>query len=1177
MICFIKQIMYIIINKKTNNMSFVLSEEQENIINCDDSNIIVDSVAGSGKTTTILHYAMEYNNKQFLLLTYNAKLKLESRKKAQILGLHNIEIHSYHSFCVKYYDSNAFRDTPIENIINTDKPNKIKFKYDYIIVDEAQDMTLLYYYLFQKIYRNNVNKQALIIIIGDKNQSIFQFNGADYRFITMAEQCFSLNTYSWNYFNLSNSFRITSPMSNFINNCMMGYQRLTSSKQGILPEYIYCNSFSDIPFKKLLEILVEYEPEDIFVLAPSLRSHKTPVRVLENKIKIQFPEIPVYVPVSDDEQIDDSIIKGKLVFSTYHQVKGLERKVVIVYGFDSSYFQYYKQNVSKFICPNELYVATTRASEHLVLIHDNKSNCLEFIDKTKLRKYVKVNSSKFLLSNRISNNINNNLNKTTSPTDLCRHIPEYIFNKCMKYFYIHKIRNASDIIQISHSTIQNNTIESVSEINGTAIPLYFEYLNKGTIDIINKLPFNKNITNYNKEERFSIDIDLDIKLRNIIESIEQKNLSIEDLLYLTNRWNTFKSGYLFKLNQITDYNWISQEQMTNCYTNIENLNIQHNARFEKELLMAYPFKNMNIKLIGFIDCVDNTNIYEFKCVKELEQQHFIQLAIYALMNELEKEIIRSSKSYNYYLYNILTDEQYEIKFTFDNLILMIEELIDYKYFNNSNISDEEFIQEINNILHNYSQTVIEQTAIEQTVIEQTTDEQTAIEQTVIEQTADEQTADEQTADEQTVIEQTAIEQTADEQTADEQTVIEQTAIEQTVIEQTVIEQTTDEQTAIEQTVIEQTADEQTVIEQTADEQTVIEQTVIEQTADEQTVIEQTAIEQTADELKADELKADELKADEQTAIEQTVIEQTAIEQTADELKADELKADELKADEQTVIEQTVIEQTAIEQTADELKADELKADELKADELKADELKADELKADELKADELKVDELKAGELKADELKADELKADELKADKLKERKCSLIYNFIKPKNNRIMIFDIETDGKQKIIQIGYYIYDNGILEKEEDILIRNVNLDIDFYNRFTLDDIIQNGKYPEVALDIFKRDLDQCSYVCGHNIKSFDCPKLKKYAEKYGFDIQFPIIIDTMRCSKLTQLKDKRGRLKQPKLSELYEYFFEESLDLDIQHTALYDVEITSKCFYKLVEINYDNIQYFL
>ena len=46
-------------------------------------------------------------------------------------------------------------------------------------------------------------------------------------------------------------------------------------------------------------------------------------------------------PISDDAKLDDKIINNKIVFTTYHQSKGRERKVVILYSFDESYFTYY--------------------------------------------------------------------------------------------------------------------------------------------------------------------------------------------------------------------------------------------------------------------------------------------------------------------------------------------------------------------------------------------------------------------------------------------------------------------------------------------------------------------------------------------------------------------------------------------------------------------------------------------------------------------------------------------------------------------------------------------------------------------------------------------------------------------------------------------------------------------
>ena len=84
-----------------------ISTEQNNVIQSLllDNNVVVDSVAGSGKTTTNLHIATYFKDNNILLLTYNSKLKLETREKVNLLNINNMEVHSYHSFCVKYYNS----------------------------------------------------------------------------------------------------------------------------------------------------------------------------------------------------------------------------------------------------------------------------------------------------------------------------------------------------------------------------------------------------------------------------------------------------------------------------------------------------------------------------------------------------------------------------------------------------------------------------------------------------------------------------------------------------------------------------------------------------------------------------------------------------------------------------------------------------------------------------------------------------------------------------------------------------------------------------------------------------------------------------------------------------------------------------------------------------------------
>ena len=145
------------------------SIEQQEIINkSKDNNIMCDSVAGSGKTTTILGILKSYPNDKNLILTYNARLKFDTREKLDKYNLSNGLAESYHSFCHNYINKTIindeslytyFKDNPLNNI-------KLKFNFDRIIIDEVQDMKPLYYELVCKIISSgSSNLQSCKVVL----------------------------------------------------------------------------------------------------------------------------------------------------------------------------------------------------------------------------------------------------------------------------------------------------------------------------------------------------------------------------------------------------------------------------------------------------------------------------------------------------------------------------------------------------------------------------------------------------------------------------------------------------------------------------------------------------------------------------------------------------------------------------------------------------------------------------------------------------------------------------------------------------------------------------------------------------------------------------------------------------------------------------------------------------
>ena len=146
------------------------TDEQKNIIeaafakNC---NIVVNAVAGSGKTTTISNIANACKGQSILALTYNKQLKDETKKKCDINLQENIDVYNFHSFVFHKYSECGKDGKGMEKIIRTAKQPTEPFSYDIIIIDEIQDMTIpLYEFLF-KILKDNLQKAFRIIVLGN--------------------------------------------------------------------------------------------------------------------------------------------------------------------------------------------------------------------------------------------------------------------------------------------------------------------------------------------------------------------------------------------------------------------------------------------------------------------------------------------------------------------------------------------------------------------------------------------------------------------------------------------------------------------------------------------------------------------------------------------------------------------------------------------------------------------------------------------------------------------------------------------------------------------------------------------------------------------------------------------------------------------------------------------------
>jgi hypothetical protein len=419
-------------------------------------------------------------------------------------------------------------------------------------------------------------------------------------------------------------------------------------------------------------------------------------------------KIPIYIPLSDEGRVDESVMNGKLVFLSYHQSKGLERKVVIVYNFDNTYFKYYERVKSPYVCPNTLYVAITRASERLILVHNFRNGYLPFmnIDGFRSPELEKIATVMYYGSGnhktRVSRNIENV--KNYGATDILRHLSQETIDNCYSLLNIQCIRPATtDTLRIPPTIKTNESSEVVCDLNGICFPMYFELLLTHNCSILNSLKSKRHKDGYFQLYQGIQDIYFDMKNHSILSSE-----MIEKLLYISNCWSAYQNKTIHKLVQIQNYNWLSLRHFEYSINRLNSLGISKKALFEKEVRCT---SNVIIPhtIYGQIDIIDKSmkKIYEIKCTQELIKEHFIQLALYMYMYEKEFQIkelkriqtkkmkrmvARINSGMKYLLYNINTDHLCEIIYD-ENIASMYLQLIDAKHKQCIEWDDQTFLKQ----------------------------------------------------------------------------------------------------------------------------------------------------------------------------------------------------------------------------------------------------------------------------------------------------------------------------------------------------------------------------------------------------------------------------------------------------------------------------------------------------
>ncbi|KAF7557318.1 hypothetical protein G7Z17_g812 [Cylindrodendrum hubeiense] len=401
-------------------------------------------------------------------------------------------------------NNDAILSEQIKTVIDRKELPQWSFEpFDIIVLDEFQDCTELLFSLINCFIVANEQKKggksARLVVLGDERQSIYQFRGADQRYLTLAPEILGpLSPYSFARNALSQSFRISEQTARFINHAFLGGESyITSSKPGVKPivmRYYPRNKYTLA--KELSTLIKHYGARNSAILAPSILKNG-PLKRVTNILSRKY-HIPIAVPIDDEAPLHEKVTDGKMCLSTIHQFKGSERDLIILFGLDSSFFSYFGRDLPDDSCPNQAFVALTRAAKQLVLVHEDNKKLMPFVSVDAVYETAEVvnltrNQAKLAPPDTPGRPLEPGLKLPLSSgvRDMARHVRDESLDEiirselCTRELAPRLSEDKHiDMKNVVRSDPKRGFYEAVSDINGLVVVAAFEHDLAGTLNTL---------------------------------------------------------------------------------------------------------------------------------------------------------------------------------------------------------------------------------------------------------------------------------------------------------------------------------------------------------------------------------------------------------------------------------------------------------------------------------------------------------------------------------------------------------------------------------------------------------------------------------------------------------------------------------------------------------------------
>ncbi|KAL7956226.1 P-loop containing nucleoside triphosphate hydrolase protein [Trichoderma compactum] len=691
--------------QRTQKPSFTLSPEQQNIVSlCAEQNVVVSARPGSGKTAMAEAIAAHYPHLRIAFSVYSKILQLENARRLK--KYRNANVFTIHKMARLLFGTVVHDDVKlleqIKRAVSSNELPEGDFEpFDIIVLDEFQDCDDLLYWLIICFIRVNTRKRggrpAHLVTLGDERQSIFRFRGADHRYLTLAPELLGpISAHSFVELPLSESFRLSNKTVQFINKTFLGGDSyMTSSKPGPKP-IVFRYSPPDINAlaKKLAALIKQYGAKNSAIIAPSVRRNRRLIKLVN--ILAKKYGIPIAQPIEYDSPVDKRILDGKLSISTIHGFKGRERDLVILLGIDSSFFRYLGRDLPDHTCPNEVFVALTRAAEQLVLVHDEKKKLMPFVSVDGLYETAEVinmtsEKTKIASPNAPGRALQFGLDlpPKVNVTDMARYVRGERLDAIIRRDLCIQELSASlpekehiRMRDVVCSNPEKGFYEAVGDINGIVVLAAFQHAVTGTTPL-----FVSNNQFAEEELLFYTDEQVSRLCRNACA------------------YQARISGYLPRYLQMKNhgFDWINLKDLALAQNRLQSElgDSASNLRFEFDVERYLVVDKRETLLYGRADVIttptisENSDvesvesIWEIKFVSKLSNEHIVQACTYAYLLAT-----RSGQIPRIILYNVRDGKKLEItpRDGLDGLRRMIESVLRLKYTAERGMEDDEFTE-----------------------------------------------------------------------------------------------------------------------------------------------------------------------------------------------------------------------------------------------------------------------------------------------------------------------------------------------------------------------------------------------------------------------------------------------------------------------------------------------------